>query len=82
MLEGIEAVLAGHSEQLQETFDYELTGSEFDWTLRLVPKSKKIASHLSAMTVTGTDKATTSIRTEQGDSEWSQMDIIVDAGSF
>lgn len=81
MLEGIEAVLAGHSEQLAEAFDYELTGSECDWTLRLVPKSKKIASHLSAMTVTGTDIATTSIRTDQGDGEWSLMDIVADAKS-
>lgn len=81
MLDGIEAVLAGNAERLNETFDYELSGSESDWTLRLVPKSKRIAAHLSVMTVKGTDKAATSIRTDQGADEWSQMDIIADADS-
>lgn len=81
MLEGIEAVLAGHAEQLAESFDYELSGSECDWTLRLVPKSEKIAAHLSVMTVTGTESATTSIRIDQGDNEWSLMEIIADTDS-
>jgi|GEM_PF-1617760 len=79
MLEGIEAVLAGQTERLAETFDYELTGSECGWTLRMVPKSKKIAAHLPVMTVTGSLTATTSIRIDQGDNEWSQMDIIADS---
>lgn len=81
MLEGIEAVLAGHTEQLAEVFDYELTGDECNWILRLVPKSRKIATHLSVMTVTGTDKVTTSIRIDQGDDEWSLMSINVDKDS-
>ena len=81
MLEGIEAVLAGHAEQLAEAFDYELTGSDVEWTLRMVPKSEKIAAHLSIMTVTGTESATTSIRIDQGDNEWSLMEIIADTDS-
>lgn len=81
MLDGIEAVLAGHTQRLAETFDYELSGNECDWTLRLVPKSRHIAAHLSAMTVTGNHTATTSIRIDQGENEWSQMDIIADADS-
>ena len=75
MLGGIEAVLAGDTEQLAESFDFELSGSENDWTLKLVPKSKKIAAHLSSMTVKGDAKATHSIRIDQKGDEWSLMEI-------
>ena len=76
MLGGIEAVLAGQTEKLADTFDYDLAGSECDWTLTLVPKSKKIASHLSAMSVRGDDSVTQSIRIDQNDNEWSLMEIL------
>lgn len=76
MLDGIEAVLAGDSEKLASSFEYQLDGSQHEWKLYLIPKSKKVAKHLSAMTVTGTDVSTTSIRIDQSEDEWSQMDIV------
>jgi hypothetical protein len=82
MLGGIEAVLAGDTAELAETFDYELTGSEDDWTLVLVPKSKKITAHLSSMTVKGDANVTHSIRIEQNDDEWSLMEILNDVSQL
>ena len=76
MLTAIEAVLAGDTSTLLETFDYELSGSESDWSLKLMPKSKRIAAHLTAMTVKGDAVATQSIRIDQNDDEWSLMDIL------
>jgi hypothetical protein len=76
LLGGIEAVLAGQTDKLADTFDYDLAGSDCDWTLTLVPKSKRIASHLSAMTVRGDDSVTRSIRIDQNDDEWSLMEIL------
>lgn len=81
MLNAIEAILAGHTASLVEAFDYQLSGSVSDWTLKLVPKSTKIAAQLSSMTVKGNDTATHSIRIEQSDNEWSLMDILHDAPS-
>ncbi len=76
MLNAIEAILAGDTAALVETFDYELSGSACDWTLKLVPKSKRIAAHLSSMMVKGDDTATHSIRINQNDDEWSLMEIL------
>lgn len=78
MLNAVEAILAGDTAALLETFEYELSGSECDWTLTLVPKSKRIAAHLSSMTVKGDDTATLSIRIDQNDKEWSLMEILKD----
>jgi len=79
MLGGIEAILAGHTERLDESFDTELSGAGDDWTLQLKPKSKRISAHLTGMQVMGDEHAVNSIRIDMKDGEWSRMDILHDA---
>jgi hypothetical protein len=76
MLGGIEAILAGETEELMSVFDYELSGVEEDWSLELLPRSKRIAKHLSCLTVTGNLESVTAIRFDLKDGEWHKMEII------
>ena len=75
MLGGIEAILAGHTEQLNESFDAELSGASDDWSLQLKPKSRRISAHLTGMQVKGDSNAVNSIRIDMKDGEWSLMEI-------
>lgn len=75
MLGGIEAILAGKSELLEKIFDYELTGAEDDWSLRLQPRSRRVARQLSALTVKGDAESVTTIRFDLSDGEWHLMEI-------
>jgi hypothetical protein len=76
MLGGIEAILAGQTDKLASLFKHELTGTEYSWSLRLVPKSKRIASHLTSMLVEGDENALGSIRIDMKKGEWSLMEIV------
>lgn len=76
MLGGIEAILAGQANRLGSMFRYELTGTECAWSLRLEPKSGRIAAHLTAMIVKGDENAVTSMRIELEEGEWSLMEIL------
>lgn len=76
MLSGIEAILAGQTDQLSALFDMELSGCSDDWSLQLQPKSKRISAHLTGMQVKGDDNAVNSIRIEMKGGEWSLMDIL------
>lgn len=75
MLGGIEAILAGHTEQLSESFDVDLSGASDDWSLQLKPKSRRISAHLTSMQVKGDASAVNSIRIDMKDGEWSLMEI-------
>lgn len=76
MLGGIEAILAGETEQLASIFDYELSGIEEDWSLRLLPRSKKMAKQMTSLTVTGDSNSVTAIRFDLKDGEWHNMEIV------
>jgi hypothetical protein len=76
MLGGIEAILAGETEKLAEVFDYELSGSDDDWSLQLLPRSKRIAKQVTSLTVTGDFDAVTAIRFDLNDGEWHNMEIV------
>lgn len=76
MLGGIEAILAGQTDKLDEMFNYELTGTSCSWSLRLEPRSRKISSHLTSMLVKGDEEILSSIRVEMKKGEWSLMDIL------
>ena len=76
MLSGIEAILAGETEQLASVFDYELSGVEEDWSLQLLPRSKKMAKQVTSLTVTGDLESVTAIRFDLKDGEWHNMEII------
>ena len=75
MLGGIEAILAGQVDKLDELFRYELTGDVFAWSLKLKPKSKRVSKHLSSMLVNGEESAMSSIRIDLDEGEWSLMEI-------
>lgn len=76
MLGGIEAILAGETEELMSVFDYELSGVEEDWSLQLLPRSKRIAKQLSRLTVTGDCESVTAIRFDLSGGEWHKMELI------
>ena len=76
MLGGIEAILAGETEQLASVFDYELSGVEEDWSLQLLPRSKRMAKQVTSLTVTGDLESVTAIRFDLKDGEWHNMEII------
>jgi len=76
MLGGIEAILAGETEQLASVFDYELSGVEEDWSLQLLPRSKRMARQVTSLTVTGDLESVTAIRFDLKDGEWHNMEII------
>jgi hypothetical protein len=75
MLGGIEAILAGETEQIKKVFSSELSGAEDDWSLLLRPRSKRIARQLHSLTVLGNAESITSIRFDLQDGEWHEMEI-------
>lgn len=76
MLGGIEAILAGQMDKLDELFRYQLTGDQSEWSLRLEPRSKRVSKHLSSMLVIGGESEMSSIRIDLDQGEWSMMEIL------
>jgi hypothetical protein len=75
MLSGVEAILAGKTEQLASVFDYELSGVEEDWSLQLLPRSKRMAKQVTSLTVTGDLESVTAIRFDLKNGEWHNMEM-------
>jgi hypothetical protein len=75
MLNGLEAILTGHSERLTSDFNYELSGTEDDWTLLLLPRSKRVARQLESIRVMGDTNSVTQIRLSLDHGEWHQIDL-------
>jgi hypothetical protein len=75
MLGGVEAILAGQTEQLKSVFEYELSGVANDWSLQLRPRSRRIAKQLTGLTVSGDDESVTAILFELKDGEWHRLEI-------
>ena len=75
MLGGIEAILAGQTDQLTSVFHSELSGVDDDWSLQLRPRSRRIAKQLTSLTVTGNRESITTIRFDLKDGEWHHMEI-------
>lgn len=78
-LGGIEAVLAGDSNALEESFEIQLEGTPQAWTLNLSPRSKRLARHMQNLVVTGNTERVDSIRV-QLDEEFHVMKMIHDHG--
>jgi len=76
MLGGVEAILAGEAEHLASIFDYELSGVDEDWSLRLLPRSRKMAKQMTSLTVTGDGDSITAIRFDLKDGEWHNMELV------
>lgn len=79
MLDGIEAILAGRTDHIEKIFTYELSGADSDWSLRLAPRSRRIARQLNSLIVTGDSEAVRSIRFELSGGEWHQMELLQEA---
>lgn len=78
MLGGIEAILAGRTEELSAVFDYELSGTATAWTLQLKPRSRRLSQQLNGLQVSGDGTAVTSIRFDLKDDEWHLLEILED----
>jgi hypothetical protein len=78
MLGGIEAILAGRTDELSAVFDYQLSGTATAWTLQLKPRSRRLARQLNGLQVSGDELAVTSIRFELKDDEWHLLEILKD----
>lgn len=75
MLSGVEAVIAGDESQLLDAFELELQESPDGWSIRLTPKSRRVARNLEDMYVTGRGDVIEGIRIELGDGEWHQIEL-------
>lgn len=78
MLGGIEAILAGRTDELSAVFDYELSGTAAAWTLQLKPRSRRLSQQLNGLQVNGDELAVTSIRFNLKDDEWHLLEILKD----
>jgi len=78
MLGGIEAILAGRTDELSAVFVYELSGTAAAWTLQLKPRSQKLSQQLNGLKVSGDERAVTSIRFDLKDDEWHLREILED----
>jgi hypothetical protein len=78
MLGGIEAILAGRTDELSAVFDYELSGTAVAWTLQLKPRSRRLSQQLNGLQVNGDELAVTSIRFNLKDDEWHLLEILKD----
>ena len=78
MLGGIEAILAGRTDELSAVFDYELSGTATAWTLQLKPRSRRLSEQLHGLQVSGDELAVTSIRFDLKDDEWHLLEILED----
>mgnify|MGYP001828886259 FL=1 len=78
MLSGVEAVIAGDESQLLDAFELELQESPDGWSIRLTPKSRRVARNLEDMYVTGRGDVIEGIRIELGDGEWHQIELQLD----
>jgi hypothetical protein len=74
-LGGIESILAGDSEGLNDSFEPCAEGSMDAWTLGLKPRSRRLSRYLQGITVTGTSEAIESIRLDL-DEEWHRIEIL------
>ena len=82
MLSSIEAIIAGDEARLAETFNLELQDTQEGWSIRLTPKSKRVARNLDSLFVAGSDDLIRSIRISLGDGEWQLIELLhADAGS-
>ena len=81
MLQSIEAVMTGDRAMLEEYFDIALTGSMLDWRIDLAPRSKRLASQLSRMQVSGANDQILEIRFDLADGEWQLIELLHDASS-
>jgi len=78
MLAGIEAILAGRTDELSAVFDYELSGTATAWTLQLKPRSRRLSQHLNGLQVSGDEMSVASIRFDLKDDEWHLLEILED----
>jgi hypothetical protein len=76
MLQSIEALLAGNSDMLQETFETELAGTLEEWHLKLIPISERLARQLQCLTVQGGENTIDAIRIVMGNGEWQHLHIL------
>ena len=74
-LGGIEALLAGDFDRLEESFEYCSGGTPEAWNLDLTPRSRRLGKHLKQLHVEGTSDAIQSIRIDLDDEEWHVMEI-------
>lgn len=75
MLNGIEALLAGDIRVLQRVFETKISGRADDWTLTLLPESRRMRNRLQRITVSGNAKTIASIQFELENDERQLMRI-------
>jgi len=76
ILGAIEAILAGEAERLETVFNYEITGSESDWSVELTPRSRRISKHLACLRVSGGGEGVSRILIDLRDGEYHVMNML------
>jgi len=81
VLGAIEALLSGNAAALESAFTVEITGTESDWSVELVPASRRVGRHLARLTVSGDATSLSRISIDFGDGEWHVTELRPEASS-
>jgi len=76
MLGGIEALLAGDHDSIEEAFEIDLSGTMASWTLDLTPRSKRLRKYINSIEIAGNEISFQTLRIDLDDEEWHLMQII------
>lgn len=75
----IEAILSGEATRLETLFEYELSGTQTDWSMELRPRSRRAARNLSSLSISGTSDSVARILIDLQDGEYQVMTILPEA---
>lgn len=76
MLGGIEALLAGDHDSIEEAFEIDLSGTMASWILDLTPRSKRLRKYINSIEIAGNEISFQTLRIDLDDEEWHLMQII------
>ncbi len=78
IVEGIRATLAGDLPTLRRYYAVQLDGSAMDWHLLLQPTDPKLQKFLKSIRIAGAGNKVSTVVTEDGDGDISEMSIVED----
>lgn len=74
-IESVRSTLSGNREALQKYYRLELSGSQKDWTLLLLPTSSELQALITRITVRGSGAQVRRIEYQQADGDRSELAI-------
>lgn len=75
LIDSIRGTLTGNRQMLEQFFHLSLSGSERNWTLKMLPRQNKLADHIQYIQVKGSADTVTSIETFKTNQDHSLITI-------